>query len=177
MCVSPPNKKLGRIEKAIHAIKPTVEGTRLDIQGRIERPPLESTSGNQKLWQNARTWPPINSESISNRQQRAEGQMEIGLANIAQLSMGWEPLVMEPMPSMSMWSKTNYQNVRASRMPADDAPLAADLKALAHMVENSTGQPSMPVMSSNFDLQNRQVRLHASASRDIITSVRWHKLS
>jgi len=44
-----------RIEKAIHTIKPTVEGTRLDIQGRIERPPLESTPGNQKLWQNART--------------------------------------------------------------------------------------------------------------------------
>jgi glutamate carboxypeptidase len=43
-----------QIEKTIHAIKPTVEGTRLEIQGRIERPPLESTSGNQKLWQCAR---------------------------------------------------------------------------------------------------------------------------
>ena len=27
----------------------------LDIQGRIERPPLESTPGNQELWQHART--------------------------------------------------------------------------------------------------------------------------
>jgi len=43
-----------KIEKAIHAIRPTVEGTRLEIQGRIERPPMESTPGNQKLWQDAR---------------------------------------------------------------------------------------------------------------------------
>ena len=42
-----------KIEQAIHAIKPTIEGTHLDIQGRIERPPLESTPGNQQLWQNA----------------------------------------------------------------------------------------------------------------------------
>jgi glutamate carboxypeptidase len=43
-----------QIEKDIHAIHPTVEGTRLEIQGRIERPPMESTPGNQKLWQDAR---------------------------------------------------------------------------------------------------------------------------
>ena len=43
-----------QIEKEIHAIHPTVEGTRLEIQGRIERPPMESTPGNQKLWQDAR---------------------------------------------------------------------------------------------------------------------------
>ncbi len=43
-----------RIEEAIHAIKPTVDGTQLEIQGRIERPPMESTPGNQKLWQSAR---------------------------------------------------------------------------------------------------------------------------
>ena len=44
-----------RIEAAIHAINPTVEGTRLDIQGRIERPPLESTPGNRVLWEAAHT--------------------------------------------------------------------------------------------------------------------------
>ena len=37
----------------IHTIQPTVPGTELDIQGRIERPPLESTPGNQQLWKNA----------------------------------------------------------------------------------------------------------------------------
>ncbi|MAI33640.1 MAG: carboxypeptidase [Planctomycetaceae bacterium TMED240] len=43
-----------RIEAAIHGIKPTVDGTLLDVQGRIERPPLEATPGNQKLWHHAR---------------------------------------------------------------------------------------------------------------------------
>ena len=42
-----------KIEQAIHAIQPTVPGTELDIQGRIERPPLESTPGNQQLWKSA----------------------------------------------------------------------------------------------------------------------------
>jgi glutamate carboxypeptidase len=39
-----------KIETAIHRIRPTLNGTQLDIQGRIERPPLESTPGNKQLW-------------------------------------------------------------------------------------------------------------------------------
>ena len=42
-----------RIEKAIHALRPTVPGTKLQISGRIGRPPLERTPGNRKLWQRA----------------------------------------------------------------------------------------------------------------------------
>ncbi len=42
-----------RIEAAIHTIKPTIKETKLEIQGRIERPPLESTPGNKALWQTA----------------------------------------------------------------------------------------------------------------------------
>lgn len=38
------------IEKAIHAIEPTVPGTQLEISGRIGRPPLEPTPRNRKLW-------------------------------------------------------------------------------------------------------------------------------
>ncbi len=41
------------IERAIHAIEPTVPGTRLEITGRIGRPPLEPTPRNRKLWQRA----------------------------------------------------------------------------------------------------------------------------
>ncbi len=41
------------IEKAIHSIEPTVPGTELKIEGRIGRPPLESTVRNQKLWHRA----------------------------------------------------------------------------------------------------------------------------
>ncbi|MDG2222371.1 MAG: M20 family metallopeptidase [Rubripirellula sp.] len=41
------------IEQAILGLKPTVPGTELQISGRIGRPPLERTAGNQKLWQRA----------------------------------------------------------------------------------------------------------------------------
>ena len=38
------------IEKQIHALEATTPGTRLEITGRIGRPPMEKTPGNQKLW-------------------------------------------------------------------------------------------------------------------------------
>lgn len=41
------------IEQAIHAIQPTVPGTKLEIEGHIARPPLEPTPGNQVLWHRA----------------------------------------------------------------------------------------------------------------------------
>ena len=41
------------IEQAIHAIQPTVPGTKLKIEGHIARPPLEPTPGNQALWHRA----------------------------------------------------------------------------------------------------------------------------
>jgi glutamate carboxypeptidase len=44
-----------RIETAIHSLQPITPGTRLEITGRIGRPPLEKTSGNQALWQIAQT--------------------------------------------------------------------------------------------------------------------------
>ena len=49
----PTHEDAKRIEKAIHSIEPTVPGTELQISGRIGRPPLERTPGNQKLWQRA----------------------------------------------------------------------------------------------------------------------------
>ncbi|MGI9433400.1 MAG: M20 family metallopeptidase [Geminicoccaceae bacterium] len=39
-----------RIEKAIHALEPSVPGTTLDIDGRIGRPALEPTPRNRQLW-------------------------------------------------------------------------------------------------------------------------------
>jgi glutamate carboxypeptidase len=41
------------IERAIHAIEPTLPETELKITGRIGRPPLEPTPGNRKFWQRA----------------------------------------------------------------------------------------------------------------------------
>ena len=41
------------IEKAIHQLPATIEGTELRIEGRIERPPLEATPGNRLLWDRA----------------------------------------------------------------------------------------------------------------------------
>lgn len=38
------------IERAIYSIEPTIPGTRLEVTGRIGRPPLERTPGNRKLW-------------------------------------------------------------------------------------------------------------------------------
>jgi len=43
-----------RIEGAIHALEPTTPGTRLAIEGRIGRPPMERTPGNRRLWDAAR---------------------------------------------------------------------------------------------------------------------------
>jgi glutamate carboxypeptidase len=40
-----------RIEQAILSLEPSTPGTRLVIQGRIGRPPLEKTPRNQRLWQ------------------------------------------------------------------------------------------------------------------------------
>ena len=42
------------IEQQIHAIQPTTPNTRLEISGRIGRPPMEKTPGNQRLWELAR---------------------------------------------------------------------------------------------------------------------------
>ena len=41
------------IENQIHSIKPTLKDANLDIEGRIGRPPMESTPGNRSLWQRA----------------------------------------------------------------------------------------------------------------------------
>lgn len=40
-----------RIEQAILTLKPTTPGIQLNIEGRINRPPLEKTPRNQQLWQ------------------------------------------------------------------------------------------------------------------------------
>ncbi len=40
-----------RIEAAILGLQPTTPDTRLIVEGKIERPPMEKTPGNQKLWQ------------------------------------------------------------------------------------------------------------------------------
>lgn len=39
-----------RLEAAIRNLQPITPGTRLEITGRIGRPPMEKTPGNQKLW-------------------------------------------------------------------------------------------------------------------------------
>lgn len=43
-----------RIERAIHAIKPSTPGVRLEITGRVGRPPMEKTPGNRVLWELAK---------------------------------------------------------------------------------------------------------------------------
>jgi glutamate carboxypeptidase len=43
------------LESAIHSLQPTTPGTRLEITGRIGRPPMEATPRNQHLWQLAQT--------------------------------------------------------------------------------------------------------------------------
>ncbi len=43
-----------RIEAAIHALAPTIPGTRLDMAGKIGRAPLERTPANRRLWELAR---------------------------------------------------------------------------------------------------------------------------
>ena len=40
-----------RIESTILGLQPTTPDTQLIIEGKIERPPMEKTPGNQKLWQ------------------------------------------------------------------------------------------------------------------------------
>jgi glutamate carboxypeptidase len=42
------------VEKAIFGIQSAVPGTRLEITGGVDRPPMEKTPGNQKLWQAAK---------------------------------------------------------------------------------------------------------------------------
>lgn len=39
-----------RVETAIRTIKPTLPGIQLVVEGGFERPPMEKTSGNEKLW-------------------------------------------------------------------------------------------------------------------------------
>ncbi len=43
------------IEAAIHGLAATTPGTRLEIEGRIGRAPMEPTERNQKLWRAARS--------------------------------------------------------------------------------------------------------------------------
>lgn len=40
-----------RIEKTILGLQPTTPNTELIVEGKIERPPMQKTPGNQKLWQ------------------------------------------------------------------------------------------------------------------------------
>jgi hypothetical protein len=111
MCVSPPNKKLEESKKQSTQSSPLSKGH--DWISKVASKDLHWNRRREiKSFGKTHVLPPINSESISNRQQRGEGPMETGPANIAQPWMGWERLVMEPMLSMNMWSKTNYQNAR-----------------------------------------------------------------
>ncbi len=43
-----------RIEHAIHGLETHTPGVTLEIEGRIGRPPMERTEGNQQLWRVAR---------------------------------------------------------------------------------------------------------------------------
>jgi glutamate carboxypeptidase len=43
-----------RIERTVRELTPTTPGTRLEIQGGIDRPPVEPTPGNRLLWEAAR---------------------------------------------------------------------------------------------------------------------------
>src|SRR5208337_3061769 len=43
-----------RIEAAIHALRPTVPGTRIVVEGAVDVPPLEPTQRNRRLWEAAR---------------------------------------------------------------------------------------------------------------------------
>ncbi|MGK7949677.1 MAG: M20 family metallopeptidase [Xenococcaceae cyanobacterium] len=43
-----------RIESTILGLQPTTPGTQLIVEGKIDRPPMEKSPGNQKLWQLAR---------------------------------------------------------------------------------------------------------------------------
>ena len=40
-----------QIEQAILTLQPTIPGTQLKVTGKIDRPPMEKTPGNQQLWQ------------------------------------------------------------------------------------------------------------------------------
>ena len=42
-----------RVERAIHELEATTPGTRLVIEGRIGRPPMERTPGNLRLWRHS----------------------------------------------------------------------------------------------------------------------------
>ncbi len=43
-----------RIEAAIHALRPTVPGTRIVVEGAMDVPPMEPTRRNRQLWEAAR---------------------------------------------------------------------------------------------------------------------------
>ncbi|HEV2851256.1 MAG TPA: M20 family metallopeptidase [Thermoanaerobaculia bacterium] len=43
-----------RLEKTVRGLAPSTPGTRLEIKGGIDRPPLEATPGNRLLWESAR---------------------------------------------------------------------------------------------------------------------------
>ncbi len=47
----PTRADAARVEAAIHAIEAQTPGTRVEVQGRIGRPPMEPTARNQRLWQ------------------------------------------------------------------------------------------------------------------------------
>ena len=48
------SKDVPKIESTILGLQPTTPGTQLIVEGKIERPPMEKTPGNQKLWQLAK---------------------------------------------------------------------------------------------------------------------------
>ena len=41
------------VEKAVYALKPVVPGTSIEVRGGEDRPPLERTPGNRRLWERA----------------------------------------------------------------------------------------------------------------------------
>ncbi len=42
------------VERALHSLEPTVPGTRIEVEGRVGRGPLERTPRNAELWETAR---------------------------------------------------------------------------------------------------------------------------
>lgn len=50
----PTMEDAARIEKIIHAMEAETQGTQVEIEGSVRRPPMERTPGNQRLWRLAR---------------------------------------------------------------------------------------------------------------------------
>jgi glutamate carboxypeptidase len=50
----PTRETAEKVEQAILKLSPEIEGVSLEIEGSINRPPLEKTAANEQLWQTAR---------------------------------------------------------------------------------------------------------------------------